>query len=193
MTVDQIWPLRIPREPWFASPLTPTLAASGCELLCGVLSRTLHVLPVLCWTQPIDNQRRGWTTFVALMFARCHLEITIGKFWGKNKGLLLTGSGNYIVHLRQHREVAGRETECVSLSLRFRYYWGRGWGPRVSQAHSLLVHLKHKIGGIKEGKREKSGPNGQFLESTKFSKTKVPQGGEAPGSLSVCQTLCYYR
>lgn len=48
------------------------------------------------------------------------------------------------------------------------------------------MHLKHKIGGIKEGKREKSGPNGQFLESTKFSKTKVPQGGEAPGSLSVC-------
>lgn len=49
---------------------------------------------------------------MALMFARCHLEITIGKFWGKNKGLLLTGSGNYIVHLRQHREVAGRETVC---------------------------------------------------------------------------------
>lgn len=49
---------------------------------------------------------------MALMIARCHLEITIGKLGGRNKSLLLTGSGNYIVHLGPHREVAGRNRVC---------------------------------------------------------------------------------
>lgn len=61
---------------------------------------------------------------------------------------------------------------------------GQRWGPRVSGAYSLLVNLKHKRKNLKPGKRKIISPNDQLSKPTKISKTKKPQWGRWPDSLS---------
>ena len=46
-----------------------------------------------------------------IIIARCLSAITIRKLW-KSQGLLLTGPGNYTVHLGLHSKVVGRESMC---------------------------------------------------------------------------------
>ena len=65
----------------------------------------------------------------------------------------------------------------------FFLYWGGGWGPRISRAHSLLVNLKHRA-EMWRGKRKRPNSPNQLLKSAKMSKTKEPAMGRWPGSLS---------
>ena len=59
--------------------------------------------------------------------------------------ILLT-SGNYTTHLEPPSRVKGRE-EREHRSLKFWFYWGGGWGSRVSGTHYFFVflgpHLRH--------------------------------------------------
>lgn len=70
-----------------------------------------------------------------------HTAIAVRKLW-KSQGLLLIETGNYTAYLGPHSEVAGAEGK--SMGLGFCFYRGPGYGPRVSQAYSVLVNLKHK-------------------------------------------------
>ena len=103
----------------------------------------------------ITNVVAGPALVTLIMIARGPSTITIRKFLGK-KGLLLKGHGNYKAYLGPKSKAMG---ERESTGLGFCFYWGLGWGPRVSQAHSLLVNLKHKSRNLRHEKRKNKGPN----------------------------------
>lgn len=96
------------------------------------------------------------------------------------KGLLLIRSENYTAHLEPLHEVMGRERESKGLG--FCFYWGQGWEPWVSQAHSSLANLKLMSGNLKCT----SSSNGYLLKSTNVSETRESGGDRplGPGSLS---------
>ena len=67
----------------------------------------------------------------------------------------------------------GRERRGSTLD--FCFYWGPGWGPKILQAHYLLVNLRQNSWYLKNKKSKIK----QFKCSvTKISKTKEPQVGE---------------
>lgn len=59
----------------------------------------------------------------------------------------------------------------------FCFYWGGESGFRDSQAHFVLVNLKHQRGNLKCRKRKTSGSDGQLWKSTKIFKAKETHAG----------------
>lgn len=88
------------------------------------------------------------------------------------------------MYLVLHSKVMGRERQH---SGQICFYWDERWAPRISQAHSLLVSLKHKSKNFKH-KKKSSGLYGQLSKSNDISKSKEPPSWEVrgPGALSSC-------
>lgn len=100
-----------------------------------------------------------------------------------------------MAHLRPHRErrEGARERQVPEFVL---LLWSRV-GPRVSQAHCVLVNLKHKTGNLmlrrKKKKEQIEAQIGQLLTPAKITKTKEP--GDEGNSLAlylVCGWQCVY-
>ena len=91
-----------------------------------------------CLRLSITSVMDGRALVVLIMTARYPSATAIRKL-GENKGLLPTGPGNYTATQR----ILGPGL-LLLLGLRV--------GPRVSQARSLLVNLKHKS---RKGKKKK--------------------------------------
>lgn len=71
------------------------------------------------------------------------------------------------------------------MGLGFCLYWGPGWRPRVSQAHSLLVSLKRKSRNLKlgEGKRQVAQKVNYGSQSRSLKQRSLTEG-RWPGTLS---------
>lgn len=114
---------------------------------------------------------------VVLIIAKCPSAITTRKLWRKIKVYYFKDLET-TQHTGGHMGRKRKRAQCRDMG--FCFYWGWRWKSKVSP-HSLLVSLKCKSRNLKPGKRKKktSGPNGQLSRSTKISKTKETQWGEA--------------
>lgn len=83
------------------------------------------------------------------------------------------------------RQGAHGKVGVEGASLGTRFYGSRAWGPRVSQAHSMLVNLKQKRENLRNREENKiNSPNGE-LSKLKISKTKEAGWGWGWGSLAL--------
>lgn len=148
---------------------------------------------VLCWSQPTDGNAMGYKPLTLPTDISFQISVRTdpcGSYYYKSpfnnnhqetlkyRGLLLRRVGNHTAHLWPHSQMgAGGEKETEGTNgLGLCFYWGQRWKHRVSQAHFLLVHLKHKSRNLKSGGvGGTSGPNGPLLKSTKSPKPKEPQ------------------
>lgn len=135
----------------------------------------------------ITNIVAGLTLVVLIVISRFPHQQPSGNF--ENKSLLLAHSGNYITHLEHHSNVMGRQGR-VGKGLGFSFYWGVGWGSRISRAHSLLMKLKQNSKNLKHRKRKKK-QAAQMIYKTKESGV----GWGKPGFLSrlVAGTVIYLK
>lgn len=146
------------------------------------------------WSQPINNWCCGWTVLVVIIIARCSWGITIRKLWRKKKkkGLLLKGPGNYVADLGPHSEVWIKRE---SAGARSSFIWGQGWEPRVLQARSLLVNLKHNSRNLKHGKRKNKWPKWSVIEISQDLRNKgaLVEGGRLVFLLVLWLAICLLK
>lgn len=90
---------------------------------------------VLYWSQTAISSAVAGPALVFLI-------ITIGKLWNDTGLLQDLEITQQVFRQREH------------ISLGFRFYWGWGWWPRVLQADSILLNLKHNSGNLKCWKRK---------------------------------------
>lgn len=83
--------------------------------------------------------------------------------------------GEITAPLGPHGEVRGRQRAWGPGGSYF--YWGRGWGPKVTGAHVVSVDLKCKGRNLKCGKRNDEWPK-LWSKSTQISETEGPPWGE---------------
>ena len=111
-----------------------------CHITLVILSFKYQkgiLIAVVCWSQPVNNQHCGWTGPCGSHYD-CKTPLST-NYWetGKNKGLLLTGRGNYTAHLVPHCEVRGRERQRDGEregGRERRILWARAWGPTFTGA-----------------------------------------------------------
>lgn len=93
------------------------------------------------------------------MIAMCpnHQELRVGGRFITYKSWRLCGTPG-----ATWRDCGGQGKKKASLG--YCFYWGQEWGLRVSQAHSLLVNLKHMSRNLKCLEMKKQQPQGSVTE-----------------------------
>ena len=102
----------------------------------------------------------GPALVVLIMTARCPLAMNIRKL-EKIKVYHLQNL-EMTQHSWGHTARSWVETECTGLG--FCFYWGLGWGPRISWAHSLLVNFTQKSKNFRHVERKNKWPKLSVIE-----------------------------
>lgn len=144
---------------------------------------------VCWWSQPVNNWCCGWTVLVVIMIARCSWGITIRKLWKKKKRFITYRTWKLRSRSGATQWSVDKERECRGQEF---FYWGQGWEPKVLQAHSLLVNLKHNSRNLKHGKRKNKWPKWSVIEINQDLRNKgaLVEGGKLVFLLVLWLAIC---